>query len=145
MTFLRTVLDLLFCRSEFEVSSLYRLPWWLRQWSVCLQCRRPGFNPWVGKIPWRRKWQSTPVLLPGKSYGQRSLVGCSPWGCKESDTIEQLHFKLFLAKILHRWSCIVTFPLHIMSVYSIIGGAKFDHLIKESTRFFHWKAPSLCN
>ena len=41
---------------------------------------RPGFYPWVWKIPWRRKWQPTPVFLPGKSYGQRSLVGYSPWG-----------------------------------------------------------------
>ena len=41
------------------------------------------------KVPWRRKWQSTPVLLPGKSHGQRSLVGYSPWGRKESDTTEQ--------------------------------------------------------
>ena len=40
--------------------------------------------------PWRRKWQSTPVLLPGKSHGQRSLVGYSPWGRKESDTTERL-------------------------------------------------------
>ena len=47
---------------------------------------------WVGKIRWRRKWQSTPVLLPGKSHGQRSLVGYSLWGLKESDTTEQLHF-----------------------------------------------------
>ena len=46
---------------------------------------RPGFDPWVGKIPWRRKWQPTPVLLPGESHGGRSLVGCSPWGRKESD------------------------------------------------------------
>ena len=43
-----------------------------------------------GKIPWRRKWQPTPVLLPGKSHGQRSLVGYRPWGCKESDITEQL-------------------------------------------------------
>ena len=50
----------------------------------------PGFDPWVGKIPWRRKWQPTPVTLPGKSHGQRRLVGCSPWGCKESGTTEQL-------------------------------------------------------
>ena len=49
-------------------------------YNVCLQCGRPGFDPWVGKIHWRRKWQSTPVLLPGKSHGQRSLVGYSPWG-----------------------------------------------------------------
>jgi len=60
--------------------------------SVCLQCRRPRFDPWVGKFPWRRKWQFTPVLLPGKSHGQRSLVGYSPWGRKESDTNERLHF-----------------------------------------------------
>ena len=46
------------------------LPWWLRQLSVCLQCRRPGFNPWVGKILWRRKWQPTPVRLLGKSHGK---------------------------------------------------------------------------
>ena len=69
-----------------------RLPWWLRQQSICLQCGRPGFNPWVGKIPWRRKWQSTPVFLPEKSHGRRSLVGYSPWGHKESDTTERLHF-----------------------------------------------------
>ena len=51
-----------------------------------LQCGRLRFDPWVGKIPWRRKWQPTPVFLPGESHGQRSLVGYSPWGCQESDT-----------------------------------------------------------
>ena len=61
---------------------------------VCLQCGRPGFDPWVGKIPWRRKWQPAPVLLPGNFHGQRSLVGCSPWGRKESDTTERLHFSI---------------------------------------------------
>ena len=55
-----------------------------------LPCRRPGFNPWVGKIPWRRKWQSTPVFLPGESQGQRILVGYSLWYWKESDVTEQL-------------------------------------------------------
>ena len=55
-------------------------------WSrICLQCRRPGFDSWVGKIPWRRKWQPTPVFLPGVSHGQRSLAGYSPWGCKSHD------------------------------------------------------------
>ena len=55
------------------------------------QCKRPkrcGFDPWVGKSPWRRKWQPTPVFLPGESHGQRNLVGYSPWGCKESDMTE---------------------------------------------------------
>ena len=60
--------------------------------SICLQCGRPGFHPWVRKIPWRRKQQPTPVLLPGKSHGQRSLVDYSPWGHRESDTTERLHF-----------------------------------------------------
>jgi len=44
---------------------------------ISLQCRRLGFDPWVRKIPWRRKWQPTPVFSPGKSHGQRSLVGYS--------------------------------------------------------------------
>ena len=44
--------------------------------------KRRGFNPWVGKIPWRRAQQPTPVLLPGESHGQRSLMGYSPWGRK---------------------------------------------------------------
>ena len=45
-----------------------------------LQCRRSRFNPWIGKISWRREWQPTPVFLPEKSDGQRSLVGYSPLG-----------------------------------------------------------------
>ena len=45
---------------------------------------------WVGKIPWRREWQPTPVFLPGETRGQRSLAGYSPWGCKESDMTERL-------------------------------------------------------
>ena len=44
------------------------------------KCKRRGFDPWVRKIPWRRKWQAAPVFLPGKFSGQRSLVGYSPWG-----------------------------------------------------------------
>ena len=43
------------------------LPWWLRWWRICLQCRRPGFSSWVGKILWRRAWEPTPVFLPGES------------------------------------------------------------------------------
>ena len=49
---------------------------------------RDVFDPWVRKIPWRKKWQSTPVFVPGKFHGQRILEGYSPWGCKESDTTE---------------------------------------------------------
>ena len=49
------------------------------------QCRRLEFHPWVRKIPWRRRWQPTPVFLPGEFCGQSSLAGCSPWGHRESD------------------------------------------------------------
>ena len=47
---------------------------------ICLQCCRPGFNPWVGKMPWRRKRQPTPVFLPEKFHGGRNFIGYSPWG-----------------------------------------------------------------
>ena len=54
----------------------------------CRRLRKLGFDPWVRKIPWRRKWQPIPVLLPGESYGQRNLVGYSPQHHKELDTTE---------------------------------------------------------
>ena len=53
--------------------------------------RDSQFSPWVRKIPWRRKWKPAPVILPTECHGQRSLVGYSPWGCKESDTTEGLN------------------------------------------------------
>ena len=56
----------------------------------CRRCRRCGFDPWVGKIPWRREWQPTPVFLPGEFHGQRSLPGYSLWGCKESAMTEEI-------------------------------------------------------
>ena len=55
---------------------------------MCLLSRRHRFDPWVRKIPRRRAWQPTPVLLPEESHGERSLVGYSPWGRKELDTTE---------------------------------------------------------
>ena len=67
--------------------------WWIANESTC-QCRRHkrhGFNSWVWKIPWRRKWQPTPLFLPGKFHGERSLAGYSPGGCEESGRTEQLN------------------------------------------------------
>ena len=58
------------------------LPWWLSGKESASQCRENGFDPWVGEIPWRRKWQPTLAFLPGKSHGQRKLVGSSPWSHK---------------------------------------------------------------
>ena len=62
----------------------------LQRQRIRLQRRRRGFDPWVGKIPWRRQWQPIPVFLPGESRGQRSLAGYSPWGRKESGTTERV-------------------------------------------------------
>ena len=67
---------------------------WLSRLKIYLQCRRPGFNPWLRKIPWRREWLPTPVFLPGEFHGQRSLVGYSLWGHKESDRTERITLSL---------------------------------------------------
>ena len=67
-----------------------------------------GFNPRVRKIPGRRKWQTTPVFLPGETHGQRSLAGYSPWGLKEIDTTQRLttraKFSMLLQWFTHRGS-----------------------------------------
>ena len=75
-----------------ELSVLFHLPLspiWAspsvknpRQLKICLQCSRPRLNPWVGKIPWWRKWQPSREFLPGKSHGQSTLAAYSPWGHK---------------------------------------------------------------
>ena len=55
------------------------------------EMKRHGFDPWVGKIPWRRKWQPAPVFLPGEFHGQRNLASYSPWDCEEAGTTERIH------------------------------------------------------
>ena len=74
--------------TSLVVQWLVGFPRWCSSKEPTCQCRRHKrcrFDPWVRKIPWRRKWQSTPVFLPGKFHRQRSLAGYSLWGCKESD------------------------------------------------------------
>ena len=105
-----------------------KLPWWLSQYSICLQCRKPGFNPWVRKISWRRKWQSTPIFLPGISCGRRSLVDYSPRGRKESDTTERLHLHRHVKVLIRsnfpqgQWSDFTSFSIWH---HALLGG--FDH------------------
>ena len=82
-----------------------RLPRWHSGKESTCQCRsheRHEFDPWVEKIPWRTAWKPTPVLLPGESNGQRSLVGYSPWGLKEWDTTEHA--------CTHTHTCTPLFP-----------------------------------
>ena len=77
-----------------DTSTIQGLPRWLSGKESGCQCRRHRrceFDPWVGTIPWRRKWQCTPVFLPRESHGWRSLVGYRPRGHKEPDTTERLH------------------------------------------------------
>ena len=62
-----------------------------------------GFNPWVGKIPWKMEWLPTSVFRPGESHGQRSLAAYSPWGHKQSDTTEQLSLSLFTPLTVGEW------------------------------------------
>ena len=97
--------------TQSQVVPSQKLPWklWFNQYSPgagdkqstcqCSRCKRPGFNPWIGRIPWRKKWQRTPVFLPGESHGQRSLVGYSLWGCKESDRTEHWSPCQFLRRL----------------------------------------------
>ena len=80
----------------------------------CRKFKRCRFHPWVGKIPWRRAWQPTPVLLPREAHGQRSLAGSSPWGHKElNTTVEVLVEELYVSLPL-----VLTFErvLHISSL-----------------------------
>ena len=92
---------------------------------LCRRGKRCGFDPRVGKIPWRRTWEPTLVFLPGKSHGQRSLVGYSPQGCKESDTTE----------------CLSTHTRSLRSYHIILRTS----LLSEQLDIFYWENDfSLC-
>ena len=72
--------------ADFSTPYVISTAFLVAQMVICLQCKRPRFDSWVGKIPWSGKWQPTPVFLPGESHGQRSLAGYRTCGHKESDT-----------------------------------------------------------
>ena len=94
-----------------------------------------AFNPWVRKIPWRREWLLTLILLPREFHGQRSLAGYSPWSCKELDTTEQLtlsiliypkyyHFNMTLKEKL----LIICFTLFFISLLNLIYNILLEHI-----------------
>ena len=86
-----------------ELKSIWGFPDDSRGSVKHLQYRRCRFNSWVGKIPWRRKWQPTLLFLPEEFHGQRSLVGYSPWGCKELDTTEWLSTHTYIYNLKLTW------------------------------------------
>ena len=96
------------------------LPWWLSGKESTCQCRRLVFDPWVRKIPWRSKWQPIPIFLPGKPHGQRRLVGCSPQGCKELETTEQLNNNKRQAKqrYITRASPLIGYSIYLLRSYA---------------------------
>ena len=95
--------------------------WWLSSKEPFCQCRRHGFSSWVGKISWIKKWQPTPVFLPGKSHGQRSLVGNSPWGRKELDMTEQLNNSLLIVLPAVSQVSIPSPSLHLLMLWPQYG------------------------
>ena len=83
------------CMHEFVSTSspwpvIRGIPLWFSSTESTCNAGDMPYNPWVGKIIWKRKWQPTPVFLPGESHGQRSLAAYSPWGCKESNVTGRL-------------------------------------------------------
>ena len=117
----------------------------------CRRHRRHGLDPWVGKIPWRRAGQPTPVFLPGESHGQRGLVSYSPWGHKESDTTERLstakgvNFSLsgcgaHLARAGHKSLAGPSFPLEVSSFF--LGAEWLAWSLNESGSLTLWLSVS---
>ena len=95
---------------------------------ICLQGRRCGFEPWVRKVPWRRKWQPASIFLAGKFHGQRGLGGYSPWDLNTSDVTERLwttthNIPLLKVNALAAQQELLQFLLHIWNYYLEQWGA----------------------
>ena len=117
--------------------------------------KRCRIDPWIGKIPWSRKWQAAPVFFSGKSHGQRSLVGYSPWGCKESDTTEQLSMHIHCQNNLSpldgkgSWSCVweENMILHnLPKILDDLSDSKNSHRwVRKFKESGHWQARICCS
>ena len=104
----------------------------------------PGFDSWIRKIPWRRVWLPTAVFLPGKFYGQRSLASSSPWGRKESDTMEWHTFTSVTAWIVRNvWigpqNCvqIVIRNSSLMQETPFLFAIREKNLLSSSDNLYH--------
>ena len=98
--------------------------------------------PGLGKIPWRRKRQPTPVFLPGKFHGQRSLAGYSPWGCKESDVTERLTFifRVDPSQNMQSYHCVLKLPemISFTQTYCQVHGFHFAVNFQALLLFLFW-------
>ena len=111
--------------------------------------KKPWFNPWVGKIPQRREWLPTPVFLPGEFHGQRSLVGYSPWGRKESDTAEQLphicvciYVGLPVYRYVHVYVCVHVYTYTCMYMFDDYIHIQSSSIASFITDMLKWKENS---
>ena len=124
-----------------------------------LQCRRVRFDPWIRKIPWRRKWHLTPVFLPGEFHGRRRLVGYSPGDGKQQDTTEQLRLSLsftqqrelyFLNMLFGRKTQIVTMCVfnitleYVIDVISPCNKSKYLKYLNSSKLYIIKYADNSC-
>ena len=106
-------------------------------------CRRHGFDPWVGKIPWRREWQPTPVFLPGTSHGQRSLRGYRPRAWKELDTTKQLDSNEGLSE--EEPKAVIRTDQHLFCLFviqTLNTHTSFPLLSIQIFSFFFYKVPN---
>ena len=94
-------------------------------------CRRHGLNPWVGKIPCRRKWQPTPVFLPGKSHRQRSLVGNSLWDHAGSDMSKRLSMHINCVMLAMPANCFMPPFLHLSNENNITCIVAHSHVTES--------------
>ena len=125
---------------------IYAYPLWLSSKRTSM---RPRFDPWVQKIPWRRRWQPTLVFLPGKAHGQRSLVGFSPLGCK-SWTQLSMHAEytiiilfsldhLFISKLSSSWIC--SCYVQSLSCIQLLATLWLKHI----RLLCPWLSPGVCS
>ena len=120
------------------------LPWWLSSKETACHYRRLKrcrFDPWVRKIPWSRKWQPTPVFLPGKFHGQKSPGGYSPRDHKESNTTE--HAPLPLS---NRWQTATNWIKFLLALsISLIYFLGFKFVLRQETWFKFVFCITFCN
>ena len=125
---------------EWAISSCLSLNWCLpggasseESTGQCRRLKRLRFNPWVRKISRRREWQPTPVFLPGKSHGQRSLACYSPWGCKELDMTEQL------TKHTHSWIISKNYLSFLPPTLQMLGKQDILYIVSALQGLIIWR------